>query len=180
LGKIAGTFSSSSGAAASAPRFPGRTRCNAPAPLILTATCVCHPGANRTGHHRRRGRAGARWLRRGRHRHSADRLGAGLSDDAARCHGDCRHAGAGSGSACVGALKHYRGVNETISSLLLFYIAVSILNFFVEGALRDPADPNKPSTMPIGKDNMIGNIPGTDVHWGLVWSASGPGGCCTS
>lgn len=68
----------------------------------------------------------------------------------------------------VGAVRHYRGVNETISSLLLFYIAVSILNFFVEGMLRDPSDPNKPSTMPIGKENMIGNIPGTDVHWGLV------------
>ena len=69
----------------------------------------------------------------------------------------------------VGAVRHYRGVNETISSLLLFYIAVSILNFFVEGALRDPSDPNKPSTMPIGKENMIGNIPGTDVHWGLIF-----------
>ncbi len=68
----------------------------------------------------------------------------------------------------VGVLRHYRGVNETISSLLLFYIAVSILNFFVEGALRDPSDPNKPSTMPIGRDNMIGAIPGTDVHWGLI------------
>ncbi|WP_417674379.1 ABC transporter permease [Roseibium sp.] len=69
----------------------------------------------------------------------------------------------------VGALRHYRGVNETIASLLLFYIAVSILNFFVEGLLRDPSDPNKPSTMPIGRDNMIGAIPGTDVHWGLVF-----------
>ncbi|WP_299821194.1 ABC transporter permease [uncultured Roseibium sp.] len=69
---------------------------------------------------------------------------------------------------CVGALRHYRGVNETIASLLMFYIAVSILNFFVEGALRDPSDPNKPSTRPIGSDNMIGVIPGTDVHWGLL------------
>jgi simple sugar transport system permease protein len=68
----------------------------------------------------------------------------------------------------VGALRHHRGVNETISSLLLFYIAVSILNFFVEGALRDPSDPNKPSTMPIGRENMIGPMPGTDVHWGLA------------
>ncbi|MEP4768883.1 MAG: ABC transporter permease [Roseibium sp.] len=68
----------------------------------------------------------------------------------------------------IGALRHYRGVNETIASLLMFYIAVSILNFFVEGALRDPSDPNKPSTMPIGSDNMIGVIPGTDVHWGLI------------
>ncbi|WP_181702405.1 ABC transporter permease [Chthonobacter albigriseus] len=68
----------------------------------------------------------------------------------------------------VGYLRHYRGINETISSLLLSYIAISILNFFVEGALRDPSDPNKPSTMPIGPENMIGPIPGTSVHWGLV------------
>jgi len=67
----------------------------------------------------------------------------------------------------VGALRHYRGVNETISSLLLFYIAVAIMNFFVEGALRDPGNPNKPSTTPIGDANMVGNIPGMDVHWGL-------------
>ena len=43
----------------------------------------------------------------------------------------------------VGVLRHYRGVNETISSLLLFYIAVSVLNFFVEGMLRDPSDPEQ-------------------------------------
>jgi ABC-type uncharacterized transport system permease subunit len=67
-------------------------------------------------------------------------------------------------------LRHYRGVNETISSLLLFYIAVAIMNFFVEGALRDPGNPNKPSTPPIGDANMVGHIPGTDVHWGLVWA----------
>jgi simple sugar transport system permease protein len=75
----------------------------------------------------------------------------------------------------VGTLRHYRGVNETIASLLMFYIAVSILNFFVEGALRDPSDPNKPSTAPIGAANMVGPIPwlkdwlDIGVHWGLVF-----------
>ncbi len=68
----------------------------------------------------------------------------------------------------VGALRHYRGVNETIASLLMSYIAIAIMNFFVEGALRDPSNPNKPSTLPIGEANMIGDIPGTSVHWGLV------------
>ena len=67
----------------------------------------------------------------------------------------------------VGALRHFRGVNETISSLLMSYIAIAIMNFFVEGALRDPSNPNKPSTMPIGDANMIGNVPGLGVHWGL-------------
>jgi general nucleoside transport system permease protein len=68
----------------------------------------------------------------------------------------------------AGALRQYRGVNETISSLLLVYIALAILNFLVEGPMRDPASLNKPSTREIGAANMIGNIPGTEVHWGLV------------
>ena len=71
--------------------------------------------------------------------------------------------------ALAGALRHYRGVNETISSLLLTYIALALFNHFVEGPLRDPASLNKPSTMPIGEANMVGHLPGMDVHWGLVY-----------
>jgi general nucleoside transport system permease protein len=71
--------------------------------------------------------------------------------------------------ALAGALRHYRGVNETISSLLLAYIAIALFNHFVEGPLRDPASLNKPSTMPIGEANMVGTISGTDVHWGLAY-----------
>lgn len=74
----------------------------------------------------------------------------------------------GAWNAIAGWLRHARGVNETISTLLLTYIAIAIMNFFVEGALRDPGSANKPSTMPIGKDYMVGPIPGSDVHWGLV------------
>jgi ABC-type uncharacterized transport system permease subunit len=69
--------------------------------------------------------------------------------------------------AGAGALRAYRGVNETISTLLLNYIAIALLNHVVEGPLRDPASLNKPSTLPIGDDNMLGNLPGLDVHWGL-------------
>jgi general nucleoside transport system permease protein len=71
--------------------------------------------------------------------------------------------------ALAGALRHYRGVNETISSLLLTYIAIALFNHFVEGPLRDPASLNKPSTLPIGEANMVGHLPGMDVHWGLVY-----------
>jgi len=67
-----------------------------------------------------------------------------------------------------GALRQYRGVNETISSLLLVYIALAILNHLVEGMMRDPTSLNKPSRE-IGAANMLGSIPGTDVHWGLVF-----------
>ncbi|PWR23180.1 ABC transporter permease [Zavarzinia compransoris] len=68
----------------------------------------------------------------------------------------------------VGALRHYRAVNETISSLLMAYIAIALMNHFVEGPLRDPASLNKPSTHPIDPAFAIGDIPGMDVHWGLI------------
>jgi simple sugar transport system permease protein len=73
--------------------------------------------------------------------------------------------------ALSGGLQHYRGVNETISSLLLVYIALAILNHLVEGPMRDPASLNKPSTHEIGAANMIVTIPGLDVHWGLAFAA---------
>jgi simple sugar transport system permease protein len=69
----------------------------------------------------------------------------------------------------AGALRHYRGVNETVSSLLLTYIAIAIFHHLVEGPLRDPASLNKPSTAAIGEANMVGMLPGMEVHWGLVY-----------
>lgn len=67
-----------------------------------------------------------------------------------------------------GLLRHYRGVNETIASLLLAYIAIALMNHLIEGPLRDPASLNKPSTTPLPADYMLGNIPGMDVNWGLA------------
>jgi general nucleoside transport system permease protein len=69
----------------------------------------------------------------------------------------------------AGALRHYRGVNETISSLLLAYIAIALMNHLVEGPLRDPESLNKPSTAPLDEALRVGMIPGMDVHWGLVF-----------
>ena len=71
--------------------------------------------------------------------------------------------------AFAGALRQYRGVNEVISTLLLNYIALAILNHCVEGPMHDPASLNHPSSWPIGDANMLGNIPGTEIHWGLVY-----------
>lgn len=68
----------------------------------------------------------------------------------------------------AGALKHYRGVNETIGSLLLNFIAIAVLNFLVFGMLKDPETLNKPSTYPIGDENMIGAIGESSIHWGLA------------
>ncbi len=81
-------------------------------------------------------------------------------------------AGMAAGAAWIafaGALRHWRGVNETISTLLLTYIGIAILNHMVEGVMRDPASLNKPSTRALPAADMIGNIPGMDVHWGLIY-----------
>ncbi|HEX3313354.1 MAG TPA: ABC transporter permease [Gemmataceae bacterium] len=69
----------------------------------------------------------------------------------------------------VGGLRYFRGVNETISSLLIAYIAIAVFNYMVEGPLRDPSALNKPSTYPISEDFMISSMFGYDIHWGLAF-----------
>ncbi len=69
----------------------------------------------------------------------------------------------------VGALRHYRAVNETISSLLLNYIAIALLNHLVGGPWKDPSSLNKPSTYPIAEVNMLGKIGDSRVHYGLIY-----------
>ncbi len=69
----------------------------------------------------------------------------------------------------VGALRHYRAVNETISSLLMNYIAIALLNHLVGGPWRDPSSLNKPSSYPLAEVNMLGTLPGTRVHYGLLY-----------
>jgi simple sugar transport system permease protein len=80
-------------------------------------------------------------------------------------------AGMAAGALWIGLsgwLRAKRGVNETIASLVLAYIGIALFNHLVEGLLRDPASLNKPSTWGIGDANMLGKLPGTDVHPGLV------------
>lgn len=71
--------------------------------------------------------------------------------------------------ALAGALRQWRGVNETIGSLLLSYIAIAVFKHMVEGPLRDPNSLNKPSTPPLPEAYLVGLLPGFDVHWGLFW-----------
>ncbi|HEV8689914.1 MAG TPA: ABC transporter permease [Ideonella sp.] len=74
--------------------------------------------------------------------------------------------------ALAGALRQWRGVNETIASLLLGYLAIALFKHFVEGPMRDPASLNKPSTWPLAESWRIGAIASDsllgDVHWGLA------------
>ncbi len=78
-------------------------------------------------------------------------------------------AAGGAWIALAGWLRQWRGVNETISSLLLGYIAIALFKHIVEGAMRDPASLNKPSTLPLPAALRIGSMGSYDVHWGLVF-----------
>jgi general nucleoside transport system permease protein len=75
----------------------------------------------------------------------------------------------------VGALSHWRGVNATICSLLVYYISLGAFKYLVEGPFRDPASLNKPSTHPIPETAYLGNIGflnsqfEIEVHWGLAF-----------
>ena len=70
---------------------------------------------------------------------------------------------------CGELARQARGVNETISSLLLSYIAIALFKHFVEGPMRDPASLNKPSTLPLEESLRIGGMFGYDVHWGFAF-----------
>lgn len=74
--------------------------------------------------------------------------------------------------AAVGALKHWRGVNETISSLLLNYIAIALFNHLISGPVRDFSQTLKATSWPVPASFGIGSIPGWSVHWGLIIGVS--------
>jgi simple sugar transport system permease protein len=81
-------------------------------------------------------------------------------------------AGIAAGGALIafcGILRIKRGVNETISSLLLAYISIAVMNQIVEGPMRDPTSLNRPSTPTLPNDVMIGTIPNTTIHYGLIF-----------
>jgi ABC-type uncharacterized transport system permease subunit len=71
--------------------------------------------------------------------------------------------------AIAGGLKHYRGVNETISSLMMNYIAIAILNQAINTWVRDPSSLNKPASYPIPDEQMLQPLGDTTIHWGLVF-----------
>ena len=80
-------------------------------------------------------------------------------------------AGAAAGAAWIGmagALKHWRGVNETIATLLLNYIAIALMNHLVSGPIRDHAVSLKVTSWSIPGPFMVQAIPGIGVHWGLA------------
>ena len=68
----------------------------------------------------------------------------------------------------AGALRQYRGVNETISTLLMNYIAIAIMYHLITGPIRDYGQVIKTASWSIPENLMVGTVPGLDVHWGLA------------
>lgn len=77
----------------------------------------------------------------------------------------------------VGLMRTKRGVNETIAGLLFNYVAIALLNFFVEGPIRDPASLNNPASFPLAESHLLGNLPSMRVHPGIL---AGIVGCLVS
>ncbi len=60
------------------------------------------------------------------------------------------------------------GVNETITTLMLNYVALKWVQYLVNGPWRDPASKGFPITKPIPTTSEFWTIPGIDIHMGLV------------
>ena len=126
------------------------------------------PRAHRPDHDRRRGRAGARRLRRGGDRRA----------DGRRRPADRRNSDHGGDRASLSArvwvgiagylqLRARRQRDDLVAAADLHRHRDHEL-LRRRRACAISTNPNKPSTKPIGDAYMVGNIPGTDVHWGFA------------
>lgn len=68
--------------------------------------------------------------------------------------------------------RTYFQVNELISSLMLNYIALLLLDFFVFGPWRDPKGFNFPGTPMFSPAQMLALIGGTRLHLGLMFAVA--------
>jgi ABC-type uncharacterized transport system permease subunit len=66
----------------------------------------------------------------------------------------------------------YFQVNELISSLMLNYIALLLLDFFVYGPWRDPNGFNFPGTPMFIPAQMLALIGGTRLHFGIIFAVA--------
>ena len=77
-------------------------------------------------------------------------------------------AGGGLWAATAALLRHWRGVNEVISTLLANYIAILLVNVFVFGPWKNPQGLGYPYTTPFEVAAIFPAIAGTRFHWGFL------------
>lgn len=75
--------------------------------------------------------------------------------------------GGGLWAGVAGLLKARWNVNEIISTLMLNYIAIKLLEYFVYGPWRDPSSLGFPMTQPFIDAARLPSLWGTRIHMGL-------------
>jgi general nucleoside transport system permease protein len=71
-------------------------------------------------------------------------------------------------SAIAGFLRARCNVNETISTLLMNYVAVLLVSFAIYGPWKDPSSLGWPATIPFPQAATVPGLFGTRVHAGLL------------
>ncbi|MEM9147340.1 MAG: ABC transporter permease [Pseudomonadota bacterium] len=72
-------------------------------------------------------------------------------------------------AAVPAALRVRLGVNEILTSLMLSYVAIQLLNYLMRGPWQDPAGFSFPETRLFTADQLLPILPGTDyVHAGVA------------
>jgi ABC-type uncharacterized transport system permease subunit len=71
-------------------------------------------------------------------------------------------------AAIPAGLRTRYSVNETLSSLMLTYVALQVLGYLVGGPWKDPNGRNFPATAPLSPEQSLPIlIPGTTIHLGV-------------
>ena len=78
--------------------------------------------------------------------------------------------GGGLWASISGILRARGWVSETISTLLLNYVAILLVSFFVFGPWKDPESANYPQTAPFPAGATLPSFGGTRVHLGLLFA----------
>lgn len=77
-------------------------------------------------------------------------------------------AGAGLWALLPAILRALGWLNETISTLLLNYVAILFVQFFVFGSWKDPTSGNFPQSVAFAAAAQLPVLPGTRVHAGIL------------
>jgi simple sugar transport system permease protein len=78
--------------------------------------------------------------------------------------------GGGLWALVSGVLRARGWASETISTLLLNYVAILIVNFFIFGPWKDPESANYPQSAPFPDAAILPAFGETRVHLGMVYS----------
>jgi ABC-type uncharacterized transport system permease subunit len=80
--------------------------------------------------------------------------------------------GGGLWAGLAGVLRARGWVSETISTLLLNYVAILLVHFFVFGPWKDPEGVNYPQTAPFTAGATLPTLGTTRIHLGLLFAVA--------